>query len=46
MQAREDYLIYREKTEYFYAVDRQNILYIWSMFSGKKIHQTKLNEEF
>ena len=43
MPSRDKLLIWREKKEFFYAIDQENNLCIWSMFTGEKLYCKQLS---
>ena len=42
MQAKDNYLIWREKNGFFSAVDLQNYLTTWSVYTGRLLYRLKL----
>ena len=42
MEIKSRYLIWRQKNQMFYAIDVENMLFVWSMISGKLLYHRKL----
>ena len=45
MGQKSDYLIWRAKNSFFTALDKTNMLYTWSMLSGKMLYLEKLKQQ-